>query len=116
MTSTTKTPATPTPAAPKARTKQPAKQARPAPSVERQLGRAAGLVVAEIVKTGRAAALAKRLAAGQTLSHAQLVSLRDWIKLIAKKLREVKKNGPAAKLSRANRAIRRLERASRRGR
>lgn len=114
MTSTADVPATPTPAAPKPRTKKPTKKA-PAPTIERQLGRAAGLVVAEIVKTGRAAALAKKLAAGETLTHAQLVSLRDWVRLIAAKLREVKKYGPASKLSRANRAVRRLERASRKG-
>ena len=57
--------------------------------------------------------IAKALAKGETVPHAQLVTLRDGINEVAAALRQEEKTAEARKLSDVNRLVRRLERAAR---
>jgi hypothetical protein len=82
---------------------------------------AAGALLLDLVKraktnvAGDVGDLAKRLANDRRLTRKDLVALRDEIKALAAVLREQKKDALAAKFARANRAVRRLERAARKG-
>ena len=101
----------------KAATKAMKKEASPA--VDRR-SEAADTILGLVKKAGKAdgantvATLAAKLAKG-TITHAQLVSLRDAIKTLSQALRDDNKAALAKQLANANRAVRRLERASRKG-
>jgi hypothetical protein len=101
-------------------TKKPTtKKEAPTPAVDRS-SEAADTILGLVKKAGKAegastvATLAARLAKG-TITHAQLVSLRDAIKALSAALRDDNKAALAKQLANANRAVRRLERASRKG-
>jgi len=60
-------------------------------------------------------AMAAKLAKGGTFTAPQLATLRDNINTLAAARREAKQPAQAEKLSAANRLVRRLERAARKG-
>ena len=62
------------------------------------------------------AAIARQLASDQPVTRKQLVALRDGINARSVELRDAKQAAQAKKLARANRLVRRLERAARKGR
>ena len=105
--------AAPKAAAKKGATKAPKKEAD-------RTSEAADTILGLVRKAGKAegastvATFATKLAKG-TITHAQLVSLRDSIKALSQTLRDDNKAALAKQLANANRAVRRLERASRKG-
>lgn len=76
----------------------------------------AGQRLADLKLPAPLAAIARKLASDQSVTRAQLVTLRDGINAHADQLRGDGKKAAAAKLSAANRLVRRLERAARKGR
>jgi hypothetical protein len=91
----------------------------PTPAVDRT-SEAGDTILGLVKKAGKAegastvATLAAKMAKG-SITHAQLVSLRDAIKTLSQALRDDNKAALAKQLANANRAVRRLERATRRG-
>lgn len=76
----------------------------------------AGQRLVELKLPAPLAGIAQKLAKGGTFTGPQLAKLRDGINTHAESLREKGQKSLASRLSAANRLVRRLERAARKGR
>ena len=104
-------PEQPTPA----KTKKTAKKsAKPEPGQNASIS--AGRRLLDLKLPAPLAAIARRLASDQPVTRKHLVALRDGINARSVELRDAKQGAQAKKLARANRLVRRLERAARKGR
>jgi hypothetical protein len=96
--------------------KSPAKRAKKADAPGQSASISAGQRLLELKLTGTLGAIARLLASDRPVTRRDLVALRDGINARSVELRDAKQGAQAKKLARANRLVRRLERAARKGR